>query len=91
MKNTNTTLMNFRAPNEIKEEFNYICRMTSTTMTSEIVRFMMRFITEGNKKIKQHNIESQLISPNIERQGNLIKDPLTSTWVSIENWNDRNE
>jgi hypothetical protein len=85
----NTTLMNFRAPNQIKSDFNHICKLTRTTMTSEIVRFMMEFISEGNQKIKFHKIESNqsTIDPTVERYGNLIKDPSTSTWVTADEWN----
>jgi len=90
--NNNTTLMNFRAPNQVKDEFNKICKLTCTTMTSEIVRFMMEFVSEGNKKIKNYQIESDqvnesTINPKLERYGDLIKDPSTSTWVSVDDWN----
>ncbi len=83
---SNTTLMNFRAPNQVKNDFNQICKLTCTNMTAEIVRFMMEFISEGNQRIKDRQIKPT-IDPNVERYGNLIKDPSTSTWVSVDEWN----
>jgi len=88
----NTTLMNFRAPNQVKNEFNRVCKLTCTTMTSEIVKFMMNFITEGNQRIKKYQIEpikvtEPTIDQTVERHGNLIKDPSTSTWVTVDEWN----
>ena len=89
---SNTTLMNFRAPNQVKNEFNQICKLTCTNMTAEIVRFMMEFTSEGNKKIKDYQIESNQvdksdINSTVERYGNLIKDPSTSTWITADEWN----
>jgi len=85
----NTTLMNFRAPKQIKNEFNQICKLTRTNMTAEIVRFMMEFISEGNQKIKLYRIggNQSTIDPTVERCGNLVKDPSTSTWITVDEWN----
>ena len=87
----NTTLLNFRAPDEIKDDFMKVCQLNCTTMTSEFVKFMLDFISEGNKRIQNYKVESsnlnnKSIDPTIERYGNLIKDPSTSTWVTADEW-----
>ena len=41
-----TTLMNLRIPSQLKDEFNYHCRNRSTYMTTEIIRFIQKFIQE---------------------------------------------
>lgn len=43
-KNSEVTLMNFRVPKELKEEFQYLCKVNQTPMTKELVTFMKAFI-----------------------------------------------
>ena len=65
-------------------------------MTGEIVRFMSRFVTDEIKRFKDYQGKSKEIDhfkkkrttnktveqqPTYETHGNLIKDPLTQTWV----------
>ena len=67
-------------------------------MTSEIVRFMNQYISDENKRFKRYQIESKEINnsrkqkikqPIYETHGNLIKDPLTQTWISKDTWAER--
>jgi len=89
---SNTTLMNFRAPNQVKNEFNQICKLTCTNMTAEIVRFMMDFVSERSQRVKDCQIESsQVNNPTLERHGNLIKDPISGTWVNKSDWGNNYE
>ena len=88
----NTTLLNFRAPDEIKDDFMKVCQLNCTTMTSEFVKFMLEFISEGNERIQNYKVESnnlnnKSVDPVIERHGHLIKDPSTSTWITADEWN----
>jgi len=39
-----TTLVNFRLPTHLKAPFQEICRKRSTTMTTEIVRFILDYV-----------------------------------------------
>lgn len=88
----NTTLLNFRAPDEIKDDFMRVCRLNCTTMTSEFVKFMLEFISEGNERIQNYksesrNLNNKSIDKTLEHHGGLIKDPLTTTWITIDEWN----
>ena len=65
-------------------------------MTSEIVRFMSQFITDEIKRFKDYQNDSKEIehlkkkrstnnikrTPEYETHGDMIKDPLTQTWVN---------
>ena len=44
VKNAPDTLMNFRIPKELKEEFQEKCIQRRTTMTAEIVRYILDFV-----------------------------------------------
>ena len=39
-----TTLVNFRLPTHLKAPFQEICRKRRTTMTTEIVRFILDYV-----------------------------------------------
>lgn len=41
-----TTLLNLRIPTTVKNEFHHLCRNKSTYMTTEIMRFIHRYIHE---------------------------------------------
>lgn len=48
-----TTLMNLRIPSQLKDEFNYHCRNRSTYMTTEIIRFIQKFIQEEREHLSR--------------------------------------
>lgn len=92
----NTTLLNFRAPNDIKDDFMKVCKLNCTTMTSEFVKFMLEFISEGSNRVKDYqtefeNCNKEFTNSNLERHGNLIKDPVSGTWVSESDWRNNYE
>ena len=88
----NTTLLNFRAPDRIKDDFMEVCKLNCTTMTSELVKSMLEFISEGNERIRSYETESNKLNnqstadSTLERHGNLIKDT-NGTWVNANDWN----
>ena len=91
----NTTLLNFRVTDQVKNDFMTTCKLNCTSMTSEIVRFMNQYISNENKRFKQCQIESKEINnlkkqrlnqPIYETHGNLIKDPVTQTWINKNTW-----
>ena len=91
----NTILLNFRVTDQVKEDFMTTCKLNCTSMTSEIVRFMSQYISDECKRFKSYQIESKEINDLKKRKlnqtvyethGNLIKDPITQTWIKKENW-----
>ena len=96
----NTTLLNFRVTDQVKDDFMATCKLNCTSMTSEIVRFMNQYISGESKRFKQYQIESKEINnlkrerlnqPIYETHGNLIKDPVTQTWVDKNTWESSND
>jgi len=76
------------------------CKLNCTTMTSEIVKFMSKYISDESQRFKQYQIESREINnlkrerlnqPIYETHGNLIKDPVTQTWVDKNIWEALND
>ena len=56
---------------------------------------MSKYISDENKRFKQYQIESKEINnlkkqrlnqPIYETHGNLIKDPVTQTWINKNTW-----
>lgn len=91
----NTTLLNFRVTDQIKDDFMTTCKLNCTSMTSEIVRFMNQYISNESKRFKSYQIESKEINdlkrqklnqPIYETHGDLIKDPITQTWIKKDTW-----
>ena len=91
----NTTLLNFRVIDQVKDDFMTTCKLNCTSMTSEIVRFMNQYISDESQRFKTYQIESKEINnlkkkrlnqPIYETHGNMIKDPVTQTWVDKNTW-----
>jgi len=74
----NTTLMNFNVPTKIKNDFQTVCRLNCTTMTSELVRFINTFISTENKRFKSYHVESKEI--NELKRTKLDKPKVYSRW-----------
>ena len=91
----NTTLLNFRVTDQVKDDFMTTCKLNCTSMTSEIVRFMSKYISDENQRFKEYQLDSKEIN-NLKRQklnqtvyethGDMIKDPVTQTWVNKNTW-----
>ncbi|MBT6402406.1 hypothetical protein HOK09_03010 [Candidatus Woesearchaeota archaeon] len=90
-----TTLLNFRVTSQVKEDFMTTCRLNCTSMTSEIVRFMNQYISNESKRFKSYQMESKEINDLKKRRlkqsihethRDLVKDPLTQTWVNKSIW-----
>ena len=47
------TLMNFRIPTDLKTNFQTLCSERKSTMTTEIVRFILDYV--GNTPSKSNN------------------------------------
>ena len=97
----NTKPLNFRVTDQLKDDFMTTCKLNCTTMTSEIVKFMSKYISDESQRFKQYQIESREINnlkrerlihqPIYETHGNLIKDPVTQTWVDRNVWESLND
>ena len=75
-----TTLMNFNVPIQVKDDFQTVCRLNCTTMTSELVRFITIFISDENKRFQSYKIESKEIN---ELKRNKLDRPKV-----YKNWED---
>jgi len=91
----NTTLLNFRVTDQVKNDFMTTCKLNCTTMTSEIVRFMNKYISDENKRFKSYQIDSQEINELKRRrldifpiQEETIGDLLTTPLMGKYRWED---
>jgi regulatory protein YycI of two-component signal transduction system YycFG len=57
-----TTLMNFRAPDRIKDDFQNTCKLSSTNMTSELVKFMMDYVVKENERFGDYEFVSKRLN-----------------------------
>ena len=48
------TLMNFRVPTDLKTNFQHLCLERKSTMTTEIVRFILDYVGNTPSKSNQH-------------------------------------
>ncbi len=84
-----TQLMNFRIPSDLKDDFNFICRIKHTAMTTELLRLIRSYINEeANKQLKhQATIEDlkQLNKPDekYKKWGSFIYDIKNKKWFTI--------
>jgi hypothetical protein len=67
---TNTTLMNFNIPNQIKQDFHTVCKFNQTSMTSELVRFINNYISQENTRLKQYQVSSKELNELKQRKFN---------------------
>ena len=65
---TNTTLMNFNIPNQIKHDFHTVCKFNQTSMTSELVRFINKYISEESTRLKQYQVSSRELNELKQRK-----------------------
>lgn len=85
-------LINVRIPEDLKDEFQEICKRNHTYMTTEIIRFMKEFVTrEVDQKLSHQSNLMKLERPssrekNLDTWGNLIQNPVTKTWLSKEEY-----
>ena len=85
-------LMNVRIPEDLKEDFQEICKRNHTYMTTEIIRFMKDFVTrEVDQELSYQMSLTSLDRPtsrerNLDTWGDLIQNPLTKTWISKEEY-----
>ena len=85
-------LVNMRIPEDLKEDFQEICKRNHTYMTTEIIRFMKDFVTrEVDQELSYQSSLTSLDRPtsrerNRDTWGNLIQNPLTKTWMPKEEY-----
>ena len=65
---TNTTLMNFNIPNQIKDDFKTVCTFNQSTMTSELVRFINNYISSENTRFKSYHMTSKELNELKQRK-----------------------
>ena len=85
-------LVNMRIPEDLKEDFQEICKRNHTYMTTEIIRFMKDFVTrEVDQELSYQMSLTSLDRPtsrerNLDTWGDLIQNPLTKTWMPKEEY-----
>lgn len=75
--------MNIRVPDDLKSLFQSKCRNNHTYMTTELIRFMKEFTREERVEVVYRDVPRK---HEPERWGNLIKDPNTQTWMTVEEY-----
>jgi hypothetical protein len=90
-------LMNIRIPENLKDDFQDICKKNHTYMTTEIIRFMKEFVSREVQHELSHleNLRSldrpTSIEKNLDCWGGLIQHPVTKTWMSKDEYYDHAE
>jgi hypothetical protein len=92
-------LMNFRIPLTLKTQFLEICKSRRTQMTSEIVRMITQYtraeikeelefqrITDLVKSRARKKDSSNTSEQKLEIWGSLVKDPVSQTWMSQDEY-----
>jgi hypothetical protein len=78
-----SVLMNVRVPEELKDDFHMICRDNHTYMTTEIIRFIKRFVNdeiENPPKLNQPKTTNT--NPTLNLWGEVVQRPDTASWES---------
>lgn len=87
-----STLMNVRIPEDLKDDFQDVCKKNHTYMTTEIIRFMKEFVSreiddELSHQTRLRSLERPTsIEKGLDTWGNLVQNPITKTWMSKEEY-----
>lgn len=87
-----STLMNVRIPENLKDDFQDVCKRNHTYMTTEIIRFMKEFVTreiddELSHQTRLRSLERPTSTEkSLDTWGNLIQNPITKTWMSKDEY-----
>lgn len=89
-------LINFRVSKKTKQIFDDVCRFNHTNRTTMLINLMRRHINEMTPQIDEYSKNTKTISKVLEsesksnnkpeRWGNLIKDPITQTWIPSDQY-----
>ena len=83
---TNTTLMNFNIPNQIKDDFHTVCKFNQTSMTSELVRFIKNYISSENTRFKSYQMTSKELNELKQRKLTTQPQPQPQRTSSQNTW-----
>ena len=87
-----STLMNVRIPEDLKDDFQDICKRNHTYMTAEIIRFMKEFVSrelddELSHQTRLRSLERPTsMEKSLDHWGDLVQNPLTKTWMPKEEY-----
>ena len=81
MKQTETRLMNFRIPVDLKKEFNQICDFKNTKMSNQLKILIRTFINKEAKKIIKTTNE-----PAINLWEGFIQNPISGILSKIKGY-----
>lgn len=72
---TDTTLINFNAPNSTRLRFDKVCQLVGRTRTSVLVELMNGYILTKANEITANNQKIKIIDDHIECQDEFGSDP----------------
>jgi uncharacterized protein YjcR len=85
MTQKETSLLNFRIPNQLKHEFHALCTQNRTRMTSELVRMIKEYLR--NETVDQEAYRTAQRKQAIretrsgaDTHGRYVKNPDTGIW-----------
>ena len=87
-----STLMNVRIPENLKDDFQDVCKRNHTYMTTEIIRFMKEFVSrelddELSHQTRLRSLERPTsMEKGLDHWGNLVQNPITKTWMSKDEY-----
>jgi hypothetical protein len=87
-----STLMNVRIPEDLKDDFQDVCKRNHTYMTTEIIRFMKEFVSreiddELSHQTRLRSLERPTSTEKgLDTWGNLVQNPITKTWMSKDEY-----
>lgn len=89
-------LINFRVSKATKRIFDDVCKFNHTSRTTMLTNLMRQHINEMAPQINEYANNTKTISKVLkakdqtenkpERWGDLIKDPITQTWVPSKDY-----
>jgi hypothetical protein len=75
--------MNVRVPEELKDDFQIICRENHTYMTTEIIRFIKRFVNDEIENLPELTKHKPAITnPTLNMWGEVVQRQDTTSWES---------
>ncbi len=82
MTDQETSLLNFRIPNELKHEFHLLCAENHTRMTTEMIRMIKEFVKRESIEQDAYKLAKQVSEKKSrsEVQGGSVKCPYTGVW-----------
>ena len=82
MTQQDTSLLNFRIPNQLKHEFHAQCAKNSTRMTTELIKMIREYVKRETVEQEAYDYAKKITEKKhtSEMQGGSMKDRYTGVW-----------